>query len=75
MEGGSTQSELSRFLIKYPTTPHSITGVAPAQLLMMNKIRTKLDLLQQHWRSSEAETRVSEVHTRLPHQREGPGRR
>ena len=39
------QTELSRFLLKYLTTPHSTTGVTPAQLLMKKKIRTRLDLL------------------------------
>ena len=34
MEGGSTQSKLSRFLLRYRVTPHSTTGVLPAQLLM-----------------------------------------
>ena len=45
MEGGNMQTKLSRFLLKYRTTPHSTTGVTPAQLLMMKKIRTRLDLL------------------------------
>ena len=39
------QTKLSRFLLKYQTTPHSTTGVPPAQLLMKRKLRTKLDLL------------------------------
>ena len=37
------QTKLSRFLLKYHTTPHTTTGVPPAQLLM--KLRTRLDLL------------------------------
>lgn len=45
MEGGNMQNKLSRFLLKYRATPHSTTGVTPAQLLMKKKIRTRLDLL------------------------------
>ena len=45
MGGGCMQTKLSRFLLKYRTTPHSTTGVPPAQLLMKRKFRTKLDLL------------------------------
>ena len=45
MEGGCMHTKLSRFLLKYRTTPHSTTGVPPAQLLVKIKLRTKLDLL------------------------------
>ena len=45
MEGESMQAKLSRFLLKYHTTPHTTTGVPPAQLLMKRKLRTRLDLL------------------------------
>ena len=38
------QVNLSRFLLKYRTTPHSTTGVPPAELLMKRRLRTKLDL-------------------------------
>ena len=44
MEGANMQ-KLSRFLLKYRATPHSTTGVTPAQLIMEKKIRTGLDLL------------------------------
>ena len=46
MTGGSVKSRLSRFLLRYRTTPHSTTGVPPAQLLMKRNLRTKLDLLR-----------------------------
>ena len=45
MEEGTIQDKLSRFLLKYRTTPHTTTGVTPAELLMKRKLRTKLDLL------------------------------
>lgn len=45
MEEGTMQDKLSRFLLKYRTTPHTTTGVTPAELLMKRKLRTKLDLM------------------------------
>ena len=45
MEEGTIQDKLSRFLLKYRTTPHTTTGVSPAELLMKRKLRTKLDLI------------------------------
>lgn len=46
MEGGSLQTRLSRFLLKYRVTPHTTTGSSPAELLMKRKLRTKLDLMR-----------------------------
>ena len=37
--------ELDRFLFQYKTTPHTMTGVAPAQLLMGHTLCSRLDLL------------------------------
>ena len=34
-----------RFLLKYRVTPHAMTGIAPAELLMGCRIQTLLDLL------------------------------
>ena len=45
MEGGSLKTKLARFLLKYRITPHSTTGVPPAQLLMNRELHTHLDLL------------------------------
>lgn len=45
MERGNMQEKLSRFLPKYHTTPHSTTGVPPAELLMKRRLRTRLDLM------------------------------
>ncbi len=42
MEGGSLKTKLARFLLKYRITPHSTTGVPPAQLLMNRKLHTHL---------------------------------
>ena len=45
MGEGSIQTKLSRLLLSYRTTPHSTTGVPPAELLMKRKLRTQLDRL------------------------------
>ena len=45
MEEGTMQDKLSRFLLKYRTTPHTTTGVSPEELLMKRKLRTKLNLI------------------------------
>ncbi|PIK50919.1 hypothetical protein BSL78_12219 [Apostichopus japonicus] len=36
------RSELNHFLMAYRSTPHSTTGVSPAELMFNRKIRTKL---------------------------------
>jgi len=41
----SLETQISRFLFRYRITPHSTTGVAPAQLLMGRRLRSRLDLL------------------------------
>jgi len=43
--GNSIQEKLSKFLLKYRITPHTTTGVPPAELLMKRRLRTKMDLL------------------------------
>ena len=42
MEEGTMRTKLSRFWI----TPHTTTGVAPAELLMKRRLRTHLDQIQ-----------------------------
>lgn len=39
------QERLSKFLFKYRLTPHSTTGVAPSEMLMGRKLRSRLDLM------------------------------
>ncbi|XP_067022023.1 uncharacterized protein [Acropora muricata] len=43
MGEGSIQTKISRFLLRYRTTPHSTTGVPPSELLMKRKLHTQLD--------------------------------
>ena len=41
-EGKPWQQELQKYLLEYRSTPHSTTGVSPAELLYERKIRTKM---------------------------------
>ena len=43
--GVSLETQISRFLFQYRITPHSTKGVAPAELLMGRRPRSRLDLL------------------------------
>ena len=43
---GSIEERLSRFLFWYRLTPHSTTGVSPAELLLGRRPRSKLDFLK-----------------------------
>lgn len=43
---GTLPTKLFRFLLAYRNTPHSTTGVTPAELLMKRPLRTRLDLLR-----------------------------
>ena len=45
-EGRDWRKDLSRFLLNYRATPHSTTGVTPAELLFGWKIATKLPDVQ-----------------------------
>ena len=44
--GGSLETKMHRFLFTYRTTPHSTTGVSPAEMLFQRQLRTALHLLK-----------------------------
>ena len=44
--GVSLETQLSRFLFRYRLTPHSTTGIPPAELLLGRRPRSHLDLLR-----------------------------
>lgn len=44
-KGQNWKEELHKFLLAYCSTPHTTTGVSPAELLFNRKIRTKLPAL------------------------------
>jgi len=46
IHGGSLQTRLSRLLFAHCITPHTTTGVTPAELLMKRRLRTRLDCLR-----------------------------
>ena len=45
IQGNSIQEKLFKFLFQYQITPHTTTGIAPAELLMGRRLRSRLDLL------------------------------
>ena len=46
LTGGTIETKVSRLLFKYRTSPHSTTGMTPAELMFGRRLRTHLDLLQ-----------------------------
>ena len=46
MPESSIEEHLSQFLFWYRLTPHSTTGVSPAELLLGRRPRSKLDFLK-----------------------------
>lgn len=40
--GRPWKEELSRYLLAYRTTPHTVTGISPAELMLNWKIKLKL---------------------------------
>ena len=59
-EGRNWRSEMDDFLMMYRSTPHSTTGVSPAELLFGRRIRTKLPQLQEFTVGDEVRDRDSE---------------
>ena len=43
--GDSSNTRVSRFLFQYHITPHSTTGISPAELLLGHRPRSRLDLI------------------------------
>ena len=54
------QHKLAAWLLHYRTTPHSITGQLPSELLMKRTIRTRFDLLHPHLTSVVAKCQDSQ---------------
>ena len=42
----SMKHRLSSFLLRYRTTPHSTTGISPAELMVKRRLRTRLNLVK-----------------------------
>ena len=45
-QSGSLTDRLAKFLFHYRNTPHSTTGMTPAELLLGRKLRSRLDLIK-----------------------------
>ena len=45
MRDGSVEVNVLRFLLQYRITPHSTTGISPAEMLMGRRPRSRLDLV------------------------------
>ena len=45
MKEGSIEANVSHFLLQYRITPHSTTGISPAEMLMGRRPRSCLDLI------------------------------
>ena len=45
MPEGSVDTKVARFLFHYRITPHSVTGITPAELLMGRRLRSTFDLV------------------------------
>ncbi|XP_061570028.1 uncharacterized protein K02A2.6-like [Cololabis saira] len=45
VKGDTLQTRLSRFLFGYRITPHAVTGLSPAELMMSRRLRSAFDLL------------------------------
>ena len=54
---GSLETRVNRFLFHYRTTPHTTTGVTPAELLVGRRLRTHLDLIHPDLMTGTKETR------------------
>ena len=46
LKQGLLNTRLSRFLFKYRLTPHSTTGVSPAEMMFGRKLHSQLDCLK-----------------------------
>ena len=67
--GGTLEDQLSKFLFRYRITPHSTTGITPAELLLGRRPRSLLDLLRpslsRHVRAQqEQQKRNRDQHTK-----------
>ena len=56
---GSLSDRIARMLFQYRITPHTTTGVAPAELLMGRKLKSRLDILR-----PQVESRVQDRQSR-----------
>jgi len=69
---GELTTQIARFLFHYRTTPHTTTGVSPAELLMGRSLRAHLDLMKPAVSTRVCSSQFSQkvAHDRSSRQRE-----
>ena len=70
-DSGYLEDRISRFLFAYRTTPHTTTGVSPAEFLMGQKLKTRLELVRPglEERVIDSQARQKEGHDRTARNR------
>ena len=63
-EGKEWKKEVRKYLVAYRSTPHTTTGVSPAELLFGRKMHTKLPELKEESTESEMRDRDGEMETK-----------
>lgn len=56
----SMQHQLANFLLMYRSTPHTVTGVSPAELFLKRQLRTRLSLLKPNLASNVEEKQLKQ---------------
>lgn len=67
--GKSVQEKLSKFLFQYRITPHTTTGVSPAELLMGQRLHSRFDLL---YPTMSEKVQTQQLKQKLNHDRSKP---
>ena len=63
-QGKEWKKEVRKYLVAYRSTPHTTTGVSPAELLFGRKMRIKLPKLKEESTESEMRDRDGEMKTK-----------
>jgi len=69
LQDSSVQTRVSRFLFHYRTTPQTVTGQSPAELLNSRKYRTALDTLRPDQQAKQKHQQFLIQQTQKRHQR------
>ena len=76
LEGRVWRQEINRFLLQYRTTPHSVTKVAPCELLFNRQVRGKLPSIERKIVvDRHAEARENEAKSQTYHKEYADNRR
>lgn len=63
IKGDTLQTRLSRFLFSYRITPHATTGLSPAELMMLRRLRSAFDLLMPDVKSKVQQKQLKQKQT------------